>query len=115
MSDADYWKKIGEQAAKDRAERERFAVGQGKTETERHESNCKKKLYACSGCKHEQFEPWLVRTRSARPRCPSCGSLSYHPKTESANKDIADLKDVRASYHKLKPGEGSGSFVVGGR
>lgn len=110
MSDS-YWEKIGEEARRARAERDKYATYKP-TPTEKHERAARKRLYVCTECNCEKMEPWLIRTRAARPRCSSCGSLAYGPKTKEAREDIIDLKDIRKSF-KGPTGTGGSGFVIG--
>lgn len=70
--------------------------------------------YVCLECHAEKREARLIRDRAARPRCPSCGSPKYGPKTAGGTEDIQERKDLGESRKKLQPGQDAGgSFVKG--
>jgi len=71
-------------------------------------------IYSCEECHVERRESRLIRDRAARPRCPSCGSPKYGPKTSKAAVDIQERKDLGESRKNLQSGQDAGgSFVKG--
>lgn len=70
--------------------------------------------YICGECGVEKRESRLIRDRAARPRCPSCGSTKYEPKTSKASADIVERKDLGESRRDLQSGQDAGgSFIKG--
>lgn len=101
-----YWEKVGEEIRKNRSPR-MFGIPLPP------KNSAGNRAWACSSCKFERREHWLVLNRSARPRCPECGSLTYEPKTKEAKKAMAGLRGVRGSF-KGPRGTGRGKFVIQG-
>ena len=65
--------------------------------------------YVCEDCKTEWMEHWTARNRTARIRCPGCGSGWVGMKRNEARDDAADLLDIRKSFEEHGP---SGHFSV---
>lgn len=100
-----YWEAIGRKAEQDRSAR---AVGAPGPKPGR----AGQRKWRCLSCGTESWEHWITLNRAARPKCPSCGSIRYEPKTREAKDNMADLRGVRDSF-KGVTGTGNGKFVIG--
>lgn len=58
-----------------------------------------RRKYHCDECKAESFHHWIERNRSARMRCPSCGSARLDLCSAEAKAEQSDLNAVRVEGH----------------